>query len=57
MNDISRAKAFCIEWTWCVGCKHCWRYETQYPCSECLSKSIGPNGPVNYEKEDNNGNG
>lgn len=56
MNDISRAKAFYIEWTWCVGCKHCWRYETQYPCSECLSKPIGPNGPVNYEKEDNNGN-
>ena len=53
MNDISRAKAFYIEYTWCAGCKNCWRYEAQKPCSECLSK---PNGPMNYEKEDNNGN-
>lgn len=43
------------EWSWCRGCKHCWKYTNQEPCKECLSTPVGPSGPIHYEKEDLNG--
>lgn len=40
-----------FEWNWCRGCKYCWMYATQEPCSKCLDNPIGLNGPLYYEKE------